>query len=216
MERRDVLKLLVSATVLPTLSSDALFWLQGVHTQIAKASALKTLTPDQNATVTTIAELIIPQTDTPGAKAAKVNEFIDLILSEWYDEPTTARFLAGLADVDRRSQTSFGKKFVACSEADQKKLLTLLDAESIAAARKEAAADQKKRQPVVDEQALSAKKEEIRPGPLAALAPTNFFAMIKKLTLVGYYTSEVGFKDELHKQIIPPTHKGCAPLTGAA
>src|ERR1700733_14956249 len=100
MERRDVLKLLASATVLPTLSSDALFWLQGVHTQIAKASALKTLTPDQDAIVTTISELIIPQTDTPGAKAAKVNEFIDLILSDWYDEPATARFLAGLADVD--------------------------------------------------------------------------------------------------------------------
>jgi hypothetical protein len=75
--------LIASATVLPALRSDALFWLQGVHAQIAEASALKTLTPDQDATVTTIAELIIPQTDTPGAKAAKVNEFIDLILSEW-------------------------------------------------------------------------------------------------------------------------------------
>jgi Gluconate 2-dehydrogenase subunit 3 len=216
MERRDILKLLASATVLPALGSDALFWFEGVHSQIAKASALKTLTPDQDATVTTIAELIIPQTDTPGAKAAKVNEFIDVILSDWYDEPTTARFLAGLADVDKRSQKSFGKKFVACSEVDQKKLLTLLDKESMAPARKADAAGQKKRQPVVDQQSLSAKKEEIPAGPPAAYAPANFFAMIKKLTLVGYYTSEAGFKDELHKQIIPPTHKGCAPLTGAA
>ena len=216
MERRDVLKLLASTTVLPALGPDALFWLQGVHTQIAKASGLKTLTPDQNVTVTTIAELILPQTDTPGAKAAKVNEFIDLMLSDWYDEPTTARFLAGLADVDRRSKKSFGKKFVACSEADQKKLLTLLDKESLAAARTESEAAQKKGQAVVDEQALSAKKEEIRSEVPAAADSMSFFSMMKKLTLVGYYTSEVGFKDELHKSIIPPTHKGCAPIAGVA
>jgi len=212
MERRDVLKLLASATVLPVLSSDALFWLQGVHTQIAKASSVKTLNPHQDATVTTIAELIIPQTDTPGAKAAKVNEFIDLILSEWYDEPTTARFLDGLADVDKRSQTLFGQKFVACPEADQKKLLTVLDEEALAAARGATATKQEKRLPAVDEQALSAKKEEVPPP--TAIAPAHFFGMIKKLTLVGYYTSEAGFKDELHKSIIPPTHKGCALISG--
>jgi hypothetical protein len=159
MERRDVLKLLASATVLPALSPDALFWLQGVHTQIAKASSLKTLSPDQDATVTTIAELIIPQTDTPGAKAAKVNDFIDLIVSDWYDDDAKARFLAGLADVDKRSQTLFGKKFVACTEADQKKLLTVLDEEA-AADRKASEADQKKRLAAVNEQALSARKEE--------------------------------------------------------
>jgi hypothetical protein len=34
----------------------------------------------------------------------------------------------------------------------------------------------------------------------------NFFAMIKKLTLVGYYPSEAGFKDELHKSTIPTKH----------
>lgn len=213
MERRDILKLLASATILPTLSADALFWLQGLHTQAANTSVLKTLTPDQDAIVTTMAELIIPQTDTPGAQAAKVNEFIDLILSDWYDEPTTARFLAGLADVDRRSQTLFGQKFVACSETDQKKLLMLLDEESWADARRVSEADQKKSQPLVDQQTLSARKEEVPPQPPAAIAPPHFFSMIKKLTLVGYYTSEAGFKDELHKTIIPPTHKGCAVIS---
>lgn len=41
---------------------------------------------------------------------------------------------------------------------------------------------------------------------------TNFFYTFKPLTLVGYYTSEIGLKRELGKTIIGPTHAGCAPL----
>ena len=161
------------------------------HSQIATSPGLKTLSPHQDATVTTIAELIIPQTDTAGAKATKVNEFIDLILTDWYDEVTTKRFLAGLSDVDRRSQKLYRKKFVACKEAQQIELLKVLDAEAALARKEEASSS-------------------------TALAPMNFFAMIKKLTLIGYYTSEAGFKDELHRTIIPASHAGCAPIPGVA
>jgi hypothetical protein len=185
MERREVLKLLASAAVLPALSLDAVALLQSVHAQVAEAPGLKTLNPHQNATVTTIAELIIPQTDTAGAKAAKVNEFIDLILTDWYDDVTTKRFLAGLADVDRRSEKLYGKKFVALKEAQQIELLKVLDGEAVLARR-----------------------------DITELAPVNFFGMIKKLTLVGYYTSEPGFKNELHRTIIPASHSGCAPIPG--
>jgi hypothetical protein len=45
-----------------------------------------------------------------------------------------------------------------------------------------------------------------------ALPPMYFFYQLKKLTLVGYYTSEIGFSQELGKTIIPPRHAGCAPL----
>ncbi len=56
---------------------------------------------------------------------------------------------------------------------------------------------------VLNQEALSARNEE---APPPAIAPMNFFAMIKKLTLVGYYPSEAGFKDELHKSTIPTKH----------
>ena len=39
-----------------------------------------------------------------------------------------------------------------------------------------------------------------------------FFFMMKQLTLVGYYTSQIGFEQELHGEIIPSRHAGCAPL----
>ena len=36
--------------------------------------------------------------------------------------------------------------------------------------------------------------------------------MMKQLTLVGYYTSEIGFEQELREEIIPPRHAGCVPI----
>jgi len=46
--------------------------------------------------------------------------------------------------------------------------------------------------------------------------PMNFFYQMKKLTLAGYYTSEIGFLQELGKSIIPPGHAGCAPIQEVA
>ena len=114
MHRRQALRLLVSATTLPLLSREAFSLFQSVHEQLPEQTILKTLNPRQNATVTTIAELIIPQTNTPGARAARVNEFIDLILSEWYDDEERSTFLSGLADVDVRARDLWGKDFVEC------------------------------------------------------------------------------------------------------
>jgi hypothetical protein len=162
---------------------------QAVHEQMPEQPALKTLNPHQDATVTTIAEIIIPQTNTPGAKAARVNEFIDLILTEWYDEQEKSAFLAGLADVDAGTQDLYGKDFVECGEKLQVELLQALDDE-LAAARPDL---------------------EIR-KPHKFIPEKNFFFMIKKLTLVGYYTSQVGFEQELHGEIIPARHAACVPL----
>src|SRR5207248_705049 len=128
MQRREALRLLAATAALPILSRDAFSLFREVHEQLAKAPALKTLNPHQNATVTAMSELIIPQTDTPGAKAVRVNEFIDLILTEWYEGDERARFLAGLNDVDLRSRDVFGKSFIDCSEKElsEKGLETLV------------------------------------------------------------------------------------------
>jgi hypothetical protein len=162
---------------------------QAVHDQLPEQAILKTLNPHQNATVTTISELIIPQTNTPGAKAARVNEFIDLIVTDWYDEEEKATFLSGLADVDSRTRDLFGKDFVDCAEKQQVEVLQALDDE-VAAARAE----------------LEVRRRRSRPPE------KNFFFMIKQLTLVGYYTSQIGFEQELHGEIIPSRHAGCVPL----
>src|SRR5438128_10872649 len=100
MQRREALRLLAATAALPVLSRDAFSLFRGVHQQLAEAPALKTLNPHENATVTASSALIIPQTDTPGAKAVRVNAFIDLILTAAYEGAATTRSLAGPAAGD--------------------------------------------------------------------------------------------------------------------
>src|SRR5271170_2801192 len=92
---------------------------RAIHGNLPAAAELKILNAHQDATVTAIAELILPQTETPGAKAARVNEFIDRIVAEWYEEEERAAFLAGLAEVDTRTQGLFAHNFVDVSAEQQ-------------------------------------------------------------------------------------------------
>ena len=187
MHRRQALRLLASAATLPLLSREAFSLFQAVHEQLPEQAVLKTLSPHQNTTVTSIAEIIIPQTNTPGAKAARVNEFIDLILTEWYDEEEKSTFMTGLADVDSRTRDLYGKDFVECGEKQQIEILQALDDE------------------------MAARAEDVRRRRNHP-PEKNFFFMMKQLTLVGYYTSQIGFEQELHGEIIPSRHAGCVPL----
>jgi len=186
MHRRQALRLLASAAALPVLSREAFSLFQALHNQLPAKPVLKTLNPHQNATVTTIAELIIPRTHTPGAKAARVNEFIDLIVAEWYDEEEKETFVTGLANVDSRARGLYGKNFVNCAQKQQGSILQAMDDE-------------------VAERAANPRRRRNHPPE------KNFFFMIKQLTLVGYYTSQIGFEQELHAEIIPSRHAGCVP-----
>jgi hypothetical protein len=186
MNRREALLALGGAAVL----ADPLFAAgRSLHARLGSGGALKILDPHQNDTVVTIAEMIIPATDTPGATAAKVNEFVDLALDEWFDVAERKRFLDGLADVDARSRKLFTKDFTACTSEQQAQILTALDAEVA----------------------------ELRDGEkqgytVEATTSQRFFRYMKRLTLVGYYTSEVGQNDELHNPIIPGRYDGCLLL----
>jgi len=141
----------------------------------------QTLNPDQFKTVTVIADLIIPTTDTPGAKEAGVGQFIDLILTEWYPAADRNRFLAGLAELETQFQQRYGKNFLQATAPEQTDLLTDLDLE-----------------------AIGARKARVQDVP--------FLGMMKELTLVGYYTSEIGATDELQFQPATDKYEGCIPL----
>ena len=158
----------------------------------AAIPALKVLTPPQDATVIAIAELILPETDTPGAKTAGVDRFIDVMLGDWMDETQRAIFLQGLAEVDSRSQSMFAKSFTEAGATQQTELLKDLD-EELAAWR--------------DRQSKLPKDDD---APV--LESQTFFALMKHLTLLGYFTSQAGAQKALHFHVIPETHEMCAPL----
>jgi len=77
----------------------------------------------QYATITLLASLIIPTDETPGAREAKVNEYIDLIVGESPFEVQKI-FLDGLAWLDKTSKERHKKSFVDLSNAKQVELLT--------------------------------------------------------------------------------------------
>jgi len=113
MQRRDILKLGFSPAAIPAA------WAQ----QAAKPDWRPSVLDDhQNQTVIALTELIIPATDTPGAKAAQVNRYVDLFLRDG-DATPRERFLAGLNWLDGNALREHGHPFVHCSAAQQTAML---------------------------------------------------------------------------------------------
>lgn len=187
--RRDALRRLaaggVGAAALPawveSLSAFAVDHADALHAQARQAAAAwkpKVLTPAQNTAVVALSEVIIPQTETAGAKAAKVNEFIDGALSGT-SAANRDKFLTGLTWVDARATKDFGKPFASATAEQQTALLTTLSAPA-------------------------AMDGPDRPG-------AEFFTAIKAMTITGYYTSEIGMREELgdNGQMFFAEFKGC-------
>src|SRR6476646_1128718 len=130
MRRREVVRFLGAALALPFLprGAEAAIQLgQSLHERL-RYVRFRTFNRDQQALVTNIAEMLIPETDTPGATKVKVPEFIDLILTEWASDNERNDFLAGLADIDSRASALGSARFVALPAAQKVELLTALDA----------------------------------------------------------------------------------------
>lgn len=129
MRRRQAVQFLGAALALPFLPRSARAAIELgelVHKRLGDVP-FRTLDADQQKLVTTIAEMIIPETDTPGATSVKVPEFIDLILTEWASEEERAPFLAGLKDIDARAAAMGSPRFVDLPAAKKTELLTALD-----------------------------------------------------------------------------------------
>jgi hypothetical protein len=133
--RRDALRTLAAGAIGAAAATswvDSLSALAQTHAHAQAAGAItaanwkpRVLTASQNETVITLTELIIPQTDTPGAKAVGVNRFVDGVLQE-ANVADREKFLRGLTWIDERSNSLFGRDFVAAGAAEQTALLTRL------------------------------------------------------------------------------------------
>ena len=189
----------------------------------------RALSAEQNELVTTISEMILPETNTPGAKAAQVNRFVDTMLADWYPADERAHFLTGLADVDAQCQEAHGKAFLECTPEEQTALLTRLDEAAHApeaSASGEETSDEEaeengglqREDTRMEEEVEEAKQdsgaaaEESGAGEAEDAPP--FFRTMKELTLLGYYTSEVGMGEAApyNNDIVPGRFLGCVPL----
>lgn len=203
IDRREALRraalLLGGALSAPTVAA----LLAGCEAPPRAAGSQHTFSTDQERLVATIADHIIPTTETPGARDVGVPAFIDAMLVQ-YAADDRARFLAGLADVDVRAHRACGRRFVDCAPDARHALLAALDEEAYPHAVAPVAAPGRS-----DERGQT---ENATADQRTTRAHPPFFRVMKELTLLGYYTSEAGATRELRYARIPGRFDGCVPL----
>jgi hypothetical protein len=205
VSRRTALKTLGATagavTVLPFLSDEGL----AAFAEVQKAKAapvLRVLTPAQYATVETLVEAMIPADDrSPGAKQARVADYIDLLLAEAHPD-LRAQWLAGLSALDAETTKRSGRPFAKLDTVQLDAVMADLSAY-----------ETRKVEPKVSDPALDVpRNEQPRPKPPqvdtllgdvgrhagSSRTPLEtFFWNTKQATIHGYYTSAIGIHQEL-------------------
>ncbi len=210
--RRHALKVLgaIGATCAFPFAGDELYG-QHVHATLAQAPTAGPyvpafFTPGEYVTVSRLTDVIIPATDTPGAAAAGVPEYVDRVVSMNPEHQPLMR--AGLAwlETQARARSSPSGNFVSLMEAEQ---IAILQAPSDAVDRQHRDAQRRRfrtegRGKAVYHIAITDRDPPARPSvaprPVSGKAPdlpVQFFRLIKNLTADGYYTSRAGLLDEL-------------------
>lgn len=166
----------------------------------------RTLSREQSEMVLLMGEHILPETDTPGARTVRVNQFIDAMLTDYYPEPDRQRFLAGLERAEARARRVFGDSFLALPPERQLELVQALNREAFRdpGAQPLVPPDPvaQPSDPVLQEHDVTTDQERVL-SPVESdwdpedSGPGAFFRTLKELVLVGYYTSEVGATQEL-------------------
>ncbi len=200
MNRRQALKSIGVAAALPLTSSELFAIGRAAHAHLQGAEGrdryiFQSLDPDESEILSVACELILPETDTPGARSARVPEFIDAILTGWFNDDERSRFLRGIRELDDRARVSTGVGLPSCPQTEQVRILQEMEAEALQ-----------------DLEALAATRRARRAAKSAPGAP--FFTVLKWLTLYGYYTSEAGMERELEHIEFPGTYEGCTLLRG--
>lgn len=88
------------------------------------------LEQEQALLVESIANCILPATETPGALDVGVPAFVDLMLQEAYNSEEQALFLSGLTSIDEMGQEKYQKVFNDCTLEEQTTLLSQMENES--------------------------------------------------------------------------------------
>jgi hypothetical protein len=162
----------------------------------ATAQGVGTFTAADVAFLDEVAETILPQTATPGAKAAHTGAFMALMVTEAYSHRHQAIFRDGMRQIEGACRREFTSSFVQATPGQRLALLQRLDAE---------------RQAEIDA------RDDARTTRAPALAgespdaPLHYFRLMKELALLGYFTSEIGYRQAMRYIETPGRYDPCAP-----
>ena len=142
-----------------------------------------------------IAETILPETATPGAKAAKTGAFMALMVTDAYTEPARRAFRDGMKKLDDACRLANNASFIQASAAQRLALLETLDRE----------------QKTVMDARESAPRSRAPAAEPSGDEPAHYFRLMKELTLLGYFTSEIGYTRAMRYIETPGRFERCAP-----
>ncbi len=143
-----------------------------------------------------IADTILPETTTPGAKAAKTGAFMALMVTDAYTDRNRQVFREGMRQVDEACRAAAGTSFMQATPAQRLTLLEALDREQRTAMEERVEAP-RSRAPA----AASRPEDE----------PPHYFRMMKELALLGYFTSEIGYRQAMRYIESPGRFDPCVP-----
>ena len=180
------------------VDGDALFAAAfDAHQQTAAAaSGIGAFTAVDVALLDDIADTILPETSTPGARAAKTGAFMALMVTNVYTPRNQQAFMEGLRQVDEACQRAHGVRFAQASAAMRLSLLETLDREQKAA---------------MDARAVVRPPRAPVPAATTSDEPPHYFRMMKELTLLGYFTSEIGYTKAMRYLESPGRFDPCVP-----
>ena len=147
------------------------------------------LTKEQGAVVATIAEIIIPRTNTPGATDVGVPAFIDTMLKDVYTQEDRDRYVTGLKAFEDAARAAHGKPFVELSKSQQTELVRTFHDEAVAV--------------------------ELAYDPRPKTLQRPFILLTKELTLLGFFCSEPGATQVLQYVQVPGGYQACVPRAEA-
>ncbi len=204
MDRRELLKMIAIVTGGVVIGGEV--FLTGCKTG-AKADA--GFTASNIALLDEVGETIIPATTTPGAKAAKIGEFMKTIVSDCYTEKQQAAFNAGIGSLEEACKKANSKSFMECTPQQRHDFLISLEKEAKEFNTKRDEEDKPKREAHDKANKALAWKDQKE----FEAAPPHYYTMMKQLTLWGFFTSKTGATETLRHIPVPGKYDGAFAYT---
>lgn len=192
MERRELLKMIALLTGSVMIGGNAL--LTGCSST-PKAGQQHLFSKEDIDFLNEVAETILPETTTPGAKAANAGQFMTVMVTDCYETKDQSAFQQGIKQLDAACLKMHQTGFMKASAAQRLSLLVALDKEAKTYQSKKGALEETER-----------KKNRDFPG-----LSNHYFLMMKQLTMLGYFTSEAGCTQALRYIAVPGKYEGSVP-----
>ena len=195
---------------------------------IAAAAPIGQFSVEDIAFLDEVADTILPDTKTPGAKAAKTGAFMALMVTDQYEPKNQTIFRDGMRLLEDTCRKTHGVGFMEATPQQRLSLLETLDREQKAHtdARNEARKAREKtdtttaKEDRAGQRFLPDQRKEASPKSEAGAAvaitadtPAHYFRMMKELAVVGYFTSEIGCTQALRYIESPGRFDPCVPYT---